>query len=43
MNEIRQTAWKRESRKKPYVISVILAILFAAEIFILSGILGYLF
>lgn len=43
MNEIRQTAWKRESRKKPYVIAVILAILFAAEIFILSGILGYMF
>lgn len=43
MNEMRQTAWNRECRKKPYVTAVILAVLFVAEIFILSGILGYMF
>lgn len=43
MNEMRQTAWSREHRKKPYVTAVILAVLIVAEIFILSGILGYLF
>ena len=43
MNEMRQTAWSREYRKKPYVTAVILAVLIVAEIFILSGILGYLF
>lgn len=42
MNEMRQTAWNRESRKKPYVTAVILVVLFLAEIFILSGILGYM-
>ena len=43
MNEMRQTAWSREHRKKPYVTAVILAVLIVTEIFILSGILGYLF
>ena len=43
MNEMRQTAWNRESRKKPYVTALILAVLLVAEIFILSGILGYMF
>lgn len=43
MNEMRQTAWSREHRKKPYVTALILAVLLVAEIFILSGVLGYFF
>ena len=32
MNEMRQTAWSREHRKKPYVTAVILAVLIVAGI-----------